>query len=164
MENKYTAPGPIFEPGPGWGEKLKKWSKKYILGWDCTLCRATRFVLIFGIVFLILARPGVNPQREQAEVDGNLIIETVRPRDGQTHLARRVLATYLEQEKIELTGGQKIFIENTLSAKIPEKLIEIGKKITIDAGEIKSAINQSKLLTASQLNKWEKYAKRVKFQ
>ena len=162
MENNYTAPGPIFEPGPGWGGKLKKWSKKYILGWDCSLCRATRFVLIFGIIFLILAGPEINNQ-ERAEVEEKTVVETVQPRDGQTHLARRLLAKFLEHNKeISLTGGQKIFIENTLSEKVPDALLVVGQNVSLDLKEITSAIEEAKLLSLSQLQRWEKYAERVK--
>ena len=162
MENNYTAPGPIFEPGPGWGGRIKKWSKKYILGWDCSLCRATRFVLIFGIIFLILAGPRINNQ-EQVEVAKNTVTETVQPGDGQTHLARRLLAKFLGQNKeISLTKGQKVFIENVLSEKVPKALLVVGQNIPLDLKEIMSAIKEAKLLSPSQLQRWEKYAERVK--
>ncbi len=160
MEN-YIAPGPIFETGPGWGGKLKKWSKKYVLGGDCTLCRATRYVLIFAIIILLAGWPKFNvPQPKPREIK---IIEVVRPKDGQTHLARRILIKYLNQNQIlELTNGQKIFIETVLREKIPNETLEqIGRQVEIEPEEIEKLVGRAKQLSPLQLKKWEVYAEGV---
>lgn len=164
-ESKYTASGPIFEPGPGWGIKLKKWVKKYALGGDCTLCRATRYVLVFGVVVLLLLIPPTNERRKTSPITANKVSETVQPRDGQTHLVRRILARYLAQNtELKLINGQKIFIETILRETIPNQLVRVGNEIEIEVGEIKKAVERSKSLTASQLQKWEKYAEGIKFE
>lgn len=159
MNEPYTASGPIFEPGPGWGGKLKKWSKKYILGGDCTLCQATRYVLVFGIIFLAIAWPKfhVPPKIEEK----SKITEIVQLKDGKTHLARRMLAKYLEQNpEIEITKAQKVFIETTLREKIVAELA-VGNTVEIAVDEIKEAVEKSKLLSPFQLKKWEFYAEAV---
>ena len=163
MSNFYIAPGPIFEPESGWGGKLKKWSKKYILGGDCALCRATRYVLVFAVIVLLAGWPKFNmPQPKPPE---NKITETVQPKDGKTHLARRVLTKYLNQNQIlELTNGQKIFIETVLREKMPDEAVnQIGSEVKIEQEEIKRAINQAEQLSPLQLKKWESYAQRVNF-
>lgn len=166
MENlPYIAPGPIFEPGPGWGGKLKKWIKKYILGGDCSLCRATRYVLIFGIVFLLLMAPKINEKKQPTPITENNISEIVRPGDGRIHLARRMLANYLAQNtETQLLNGQKVFIETILSEAILKEAVRAGNKVEIETDEIKKAIGKSESLTASQLQKWGKYAEIVKFE
>lgn len=159
MNKSYVAPGPVFEPGPGWGEKLKKWSKKYILGGNCALCRATRYVVVFGIVFLAIAWPKLNTPpsvREESK-----IVETVRHKDGKTHLARRGLVQYLEQNpEIKITKAQKVFIETSLREKILGELT-LGNTVEITTKEVEQAVEQAKLLTPLQLKKWEFYAEAV---
>ena len=164
MEKNYTAPGPIFEPGPGWGGRLKKWSKKYILGGDCVLCRATRYVLVFGIIFLIVISPKLNPVKK-LDLDQTKIVETVQPGDGKTNLARRMLAKYLDQNlTIKPTNAQRVFIETVLREKIPnDSLNKIGSQIEMYPGEIEKAIGQSGLLTPLQIKKWETYSQGISF-
>ena len=164
MSSNYIAPGPIFEPGPGWGGRLKKWSKKYILGGNCTLCRATRYVLVFGIVFLLAAWPKINLPKSSV-LESLEIVEIVQPKNGQTHLARRILAKYLNQNQtLELTNGQKIFIETVLREQIPDDALDqIGSQVKIKSEEIKKLVNQAKQLSPLQLKKWEGYSQRVNF-
>ncbi len=165
MTEKYTAPGPMFEAGPGWGKKLKKWSKKYIFAWDCALCRAARFVVIFGLVFLIVIGPKIYDKKEPQTATEKKISETIQPKDGTIHLARRILARYLaENTEIELTNGQKVFIETALSKEIPDELTHPGNTIEIGTEKIKTAIEKTNYLTPTQLQKWEKYAEGVKFE
>lgn len=154
----------MFEPGPGWGGKLKKWFKKYAWGGSCALCRDTRYVLIFGIVVLLLLMPQINEKKKTLPAIEDKINEMVRPKDSQTHLARRITAKYLTQNmESELTAGQKVFIETVLRETIPNKQVWAGNRIEIEVGEIKKTIEKAKTLSASQLEKWEKYAERVEF-
>lgn len=162
MEEKYTAPGPIFEPRPGWGGKLKKWAKKYILGGDCTLCRNARYALVFGIVVLIIMTPKINEKKQPSPITESGFSETIRHGDGQTHLARRILAKYLAKNtEIDLNEGQKIFIETILREAIPD-ILKTGNEVKLESNQIKTAIEKSELLTPSQIHQWEKYTKIVK--
>mgnify|MGYP001589209612 CR=1 FL=1 len=157
--------GPVFEFGPGWGAKTKKWFKKYVLAADCPLCRNTRYILIIGLVFIIFFGPRLelwmNPKK-QAPAQAAIIKVLVQKGDSKTKLARRALVDYLVKSPEELTGGQKIFIENILSRKITTGL-KVNGNIEFATEDIRSALNESKTLTPFQLQKWEEYSKRVSF-
>lgn len=164
-QNKpYTTPGPIFEPGPGWGGRLKKWSKKYILGWDCTLCRTTRYVLVFGVLVLVVAWPKFHAPKPPVPEE-NKITETVELNDGKTQLARKILAKYLDQNtNLNPSKAQKVFMETVLREKIPDEATKkIGNEVGLGESEIEQVINLSNLLSPLQLKKWESYAQRVSF-
>lgn len=159
--------GPVFEFGPGWGVKVKKWFKKYLIGGNCTLCRATRYVLLFGVLMLLFGGPQIklflNGQKQQALISETKITETAQLGDSKIKLARRALANYLGKfTDTTLTNGQKVFIETVLSQTITDEL-KPGTRIGFDFENIKNLIEQSRLLTPSQLQKWEDYAKKVKF-
>lgn len=159
--------GPVFEFGPGWGVKVEKWFKKYILGGNCTLCRATRYVLLFGILILIFGGPQIRTfldgQKQQALISETKITETAQLGESKIKLARRALADYLDKfAETTVTNGQKVFIETVLSQTITDEL-KPGAQVDFDFENIRTLIEQSRLLTPSQLQKWEEYAKRVKF-
>src|SRR3989344_9472684 len=159
--------GPVFDFGPGWGVKIKKWFKKYLIGGDCTLCRATRYVLLFGILVLLFGGPQIrsflNGQRQQALISETKITETAQLGESKIKLSRRALAGYLDKfTDTTLSNGQKVFIETVLSQTITDEL-KPGTRIDFDFENIKTLIEQSRLLTPSQLQKWEDYAKSVKF-
>lgn len=159
--------GPVFEFGPGWGVKIKKWFKKYLIGGDCTLCRATRYVLLFGIVVLLFGGPQIRSfldgQKQKALISETKITETAQLGESKIKLARRALGDYLDKfTSTTLTNGQKVFIETVLGQTIEEEL-KPGVRVDFDFENIKTLIEQSRLLTPSQLQKWEEYAKKVKF-
>ncbi len=159
--------GPVFEFGPGWGAKVKKWIKKYLFGGHCTLCRATRYILLFGLMLLIFGGPQLksllDSKKQQALIDENKITETVQSGDSKIKLARHALTDYLGKfSDTTITNGQRVFIETVLSQTITEEL-KPGILIKLDFENIKTLIEQSRLLTPSQLQKWEDYAKGIKF-
>lgn len=159
--------GPVFEFSPGWEVKIKKWFKKYILGGNCALCRATRYVLLFGVVVLLFGGPQIRTfldgQKQRALISETKITETAQSGDSKIKLARRALADYLDKfTDTTITKGQKVFIETVLSQTITDEL-KPGTRVDFDFENIKTLIEQSRLLTPSQLQKWEEYAKKVKF-
>lgn len=160
--------GPIFEFGPGWGHKTKKWLKKYILAGDCLLCRNTRYILIAGIIILIIGWPQfkkMSHRQPQDSLTGQIkIAEIVRTGDSKIKLARRALADYLAQfPDPALTNGQKVYIETVLGQEIDSNDFRTGNNIELSTNDIKSVITQSKSLSSSQLQRWEAAAKGVKF-
>ncbi|MBI2063255.1 MAG: hypothetical protein HYT61_03425 [Candidatus Yanofskybacteria bacterium] len=159
--------GPVFEFGPGWGSKIKKWFKKYILGGHCTLCRATRYVLLFGLVLLVFGGPQLksllDSKKQQALISETRITETAQSGDSKIKMARRALTGYLNKfTDTTVTNGQRVFIETVLSQTITDEL-KPGAQIDFDFKSVETLIEQSRLLTPSQLQKWEDYAKKVKF-
>lgn len=165
MEEKYTASGPIFEAGPGWGGRLKKWSKKYILGGDCILCRSVRYIFIFGVMVLVALWNKIDLPQQQIAQNTTVITETIQPKDGKTHLARRILYQFLKENPgIKVTAAQKVFIETILKDKITsDSTNQVGGKVEMSYEEVQNAINQANLLTPLQLKKWEGYAQRINF-
>lgn len=166
--NQQISKGPVFEFGPGWNVKTKKWFKKYILGGTCTLCRATRYVLLFGIIILLF---GGAPWKQSADTPAKdslkgqaTIAEAVQGGDSRIKLARRALSDYLVRFPGPiLSGGQKIYIETTLAQKVVSGALTVGTKIEFLVEDLKLAIEKSKSLTSSQLRRWEAAAKSVKF-
>jgi len=163
--------GPVFEPGPGWGFYVKRWIKKYIFGGDCTLCRTTRYILLFGAILLIFFGtsirsyiiPNKNGQRSLENQNRDTITEIIRPGDSKTLLVRRAIADFLaESSDPSLTNGQKVFAETVLSQKVTADL-KPGASIEFSAEDLAEAIEKSKSLSPSQLLKWEGYAKGIRF-
>lgn len=163
-----TPSGPVFDFGPGWGHKTKKWFKKYILGGKCTLCRATRYVFLLGIIILIFGGPQLRvffDGHDNQKLTGQLIIsEVIQSGDSKIKLARRALADYLTKlPDPTLTNGQKVYIETILGQEIDNDNFRAGNSIEFPTDHIKSIIEKSKLLTPSQLQRWDAAAKGVKF-
>lgn len=160
--------GPVFEFGPGWSVKTKKWFKKYVLGGNCALCRSSRYVLFFGLVILIFGGPQlkqlVSGPPKQTLTGQIKISETVQRGDSRIKLTRRALANYLAQfPDPVLTNGQKVFIETSLGQEITNDVFRTGVNVEFEIDDIESAIKKSKSLTPSQLQRWENAAKGVKF-
>ncbi len=165
---KESTRGPVFEFGPGWGTKTKKWLKKYILASNCTLCRNARYILLAGIIILIFGGPWLKRligTPENTTLTGQIkIAEVVQSGDSKIKLARHILADYLAQSPATiLSNGQKVFIETILGQKIDSNIFRAGANIEFASDDIKSAIAQSQSLTPCQLQRWERAAKLVKF-
>lgn len=96
------------------------------------------------------------------ETEGSFI-ETAGKGDGQTHLARRALANYLEKNPDSgLTAEHKIYIEDYLRKHSGAKgSIHIGTSIEFSKDLINKAIESSKKLNDKQLNNLHKYAVQV---
>ncbi|MEK7151400.1 MAG: hypothetical protein AAB784_01640 [Patescibacteria group bacterium] len=160
--------GPIFEFGPGWGAKTKKWLKKYILGGNCSLCRNTRYILLIGVIILIFGGPQLKNFVAKQPVNtltGQIkITEIIQSGDSKIKITRKALSEYLIRfPNIKLTNGQKVFIETVLGQKIDDNSMRVGLSIDISFVDIESAIKASGSLTQSQLTRWEAAAKQVKF-
>lgn len=96
------------------------------------------------------------------ETEGSFI-ETAGKGDGQTHLARRALANYLEKNPdSELTAEHKIYIEDYLRKHSGYKgRIYVGTSVEFSKDLVSKAIEGSKSLNDKQLNNLHKYAVRV---
>jgi hypothetical protein len=96
------------------------------------------------------------------ETEGSFI-ETAGRGDGQTHLARRALANYLEKNPDSaLTAEHKIYIEDFLRKNSGfKKGVNVGTSIEFSKDLVKKAIENSKKLSDKQLQNLHKYAVRV---
>jgi hypothetical protein len=90
--------------------------------------------------------------------EGGAIIEKAAKGDGVTHLARRALKDYLEDNPQELTNEHKIYIEDYLKDKVGPRPLEVDEEITFSEDLIKEAIDASLELNPEQLKNLEKYS------
>jgi len=90
-------------------------------------------------------------------------IESAGKGDGQTHLARKALANYLEKNPDStLTAEHKIYIEDFLRKNSGFKgKIFVGTSLEFSKDNIKEAIGSSQKLSDNQLKNLEKYSARV---
>jgi len=90
-------------------------------------------------------------------------IESAGKGDGQTHLARKALANYLEKNPDStLTAEHKIYIEDFLRKNSGFKgKIFVGTSVEFSKDNIKEAIGSSQKLSDNQLKNLEKYSARV---
>ena len=168
VDNRQKSNGPVFEFGPGWGAKTKKFLKKYALGGDCSLCRDTRYVLLAVIIILVVGWPYFKKmagQQQPEPLTGQIkIAEVVQHGDSKIKLARRALTNYLAQSPdVSLTNGQRVFIETIIGQDIANDRFKTGTNIDFSADTLKSLIAKSKSLSPSQLKYWETAAKGIKF-
>ncbi|MFH0969651.1 MAG: hypothetical protein V1804_04035 [Patescibacteria group bacterium] len=96
------------------------------------------------------------------ETEGSFI-ESAGKGDGQTHLARRALANYLEKNPDSgLIAEHKIYIEDYLRKHSGFKgKVKVGTSIEFSKDLINKAIAGSKQLNDKQLQNLHKYAVRV---
>jgi len=90
--------------------------------------------------------------------EAGTIIEKAVKGDGVTHLARRALKDYLEDNPQELTNEHKVYIEDYLKDNIGSRPLEIDEEIAFSEDLIKEAIDASLQLTPEQLKVIEKYS------
>lgn len=92
------------------------------------------------------------------------ISQLVIRNDNQTKLARRAIASYLEQHiDVALSNAQKLFIETSLAQARKNSRLQVGTSVEFSMTEIESLIEKSKDLTAIQIKAWSDLAKNVKF-
>lgn len=188
--------GPKFDTGD-WIEKFKKWFNRY----RQTIIFVVILAVIAGGIYFSYRDTGVKEEEQveqpkeevtisekeevqkpetkagEEKVVGERVVteeaitESAAKGEGITHLARKALQGYLEENPDigkELTKEHKIYIEDYLKdAKVAErggkKTLQIGAQITFSKDLIKQAIDSSKGLSDSQLKNIQiKYSPLVK--
>ncbi len=153
--------GPVFEAGPGWGLRLKTWLRRYS---KIILPAVTIVVLAFGFFITYKNWTGTIGVVKKKVTIVNKIYEKVLSSDSSVLLARRALADYLRVSPDQtLSPGQKVFVEEILRKTIDAITLTIDQRVEFNLDDVITAINKSKTLSASQLQKWEAYAKNVRF-
>ena len=104
----------------------------------------------------------VKPLQETAEtirVTDDKITVVVMKGNGYTQLARRALAEYLKTHNVpELRAEHKIFIEDFLQKKVPDKhRLFAGDEVSFSTTQIQEAIDAALQLTDSQIQNLSKY-------
>ncbi len=94
--------------------------------------------------------------------------EVAKKGDGLTHLARRATTSYIEDESINLSSEERIYVEDYVQKRLaPEKTglrhLEVGEEIEVPIELIEEAIAQAELLTTHQIENLSHYAALVSF-
>ncbi len=158
---KFTASGPVFEFGPGWGVKTKTWLRKYFL-------KVVVPVVILILALILLTR-GLDKLSEKAQLiitpnlNKSAIVLTVARGDSWPLLARKAITEYLGQNPDKnFSSGQKLFAEEKLRVQLAvAKSLKTNQQITVSNGEIQSALDQSLLLNKYELVIWNNYAQKA---
>ncbi len=97
------------------------------------------------------------------ESKGRSYEETAKRGEGITHLARRAVRRYLEENPInfDLTPGQRIFIEDYVQNYIGDRGLYLGEKISISEDLIVQGINSAQELCEVGLRNLENFSNLV---
>lgn len=85
--------------------------------------------------------------------------------EGITHLARRALKKYLQEnpQNFQVTPEHKIYIEDYLAKKMGGGWLKLGEQLEFSENLIKEAIENASQLTPEQLENLTQYAQLVPF-
>ncbi len=94
--------------------------------------------------------------------------EVARKGDGLTHLARRALTSYMEEEDVQLSPEERVYIEDYVQKRLaPEKTglrhLEVGEDVEISVDLIEEALQSAKQLSPIQTQNLGQYAAIVSF-
>jgi len=176
----------------GWGKMARDWLKRY--GSSIVLPIVALAILAGGIylyanqsteetIFLtednsaslvdLDQETTLSDQQTQEDItetipavkkEAGSIIETAVNGDGITHLARRALEHYLEENSQELTNEHKIYIEDYLKDTTDSRPLEAEEEVSFSEDLIQEAIDASLQLSPEQLKNLEKYSALVDWQ
>lgn len=87
-------------------------------------------------------------------------IEKAEKGEGLTHLTRRALKKYLQQnsQSFEATPEHKIYIEDYIAKKKGGRWLNLGEEVEISESLLKEAIEKAKTLSSEQLQNLEQYS------
>jgi len=92
-----------------------------------------------------------------------IFIEVAEAGEGITHLARRALKKYLQEnpQDFEVTAEHKIYIEDYIQKKTGDGWLILGETLTFSEELIVEAINKDRQLTPDQLENLKQYSQLV---
>lgn len=165
--------GPLFTPGPGWGERFSKWMRsnffKIVLPIIIIALAVVLLIIFLGKKESEKAKEISTPTPKITEVekkedfvkkvDGKKIfVMKAQKGEGITHLARRSLKKYLDENPLEWVKAEhKIYIEDYLKDLHGERLLEIGEEIEFNTDDIAKAIEKANGLSEKDLSNLSKY-------
>jgi len=94
--------------------------------------------------------------------------KTAKKGDGLTHLAREALTSYMEEEGLDLSDEERVYIEDYVQKRLsPEKseprFLDIGEEVEISVELIEEGITQAEELTPEQTENLQQYSAQVVF-
>ena len=110
----------------------------------------------------------VTVSEEEASFTKEVYREVAEKGDGLTHLARRATTSYIEDENINLSSEERIYVEDYVQKRLaPEKIglrhLEIGEEVEVPTELIEEAIVQAEMLTTQQIENLSQYTALVSF-
>jgi len=102
------------------------------------------------------------PEVEIPDVEREYI-EVAEAGEGITHLARRALKKYLQEnpQDFEVTAEHKIYIEDYIQKKTDDDWLILRETLTFSEELIVEAINKDRQLTPDQLENLKQYSQLV---
>ena len=99
----------------------------------------------------------------QIPVQEGTYLETAQNGEGITHLARRALGKYLQEnpQDFEVTAEHKIYIEDYLAKSMGDRWLNLGENIEFSETLLKEAIGKAKDLTPEQLQNLTQFSQLV---
>jgi len=92
---------------------------------------------------------------------GKTYEETAGEGEGITNLVRRAIKRYSEENNIEITSEQKVFVEDHIQNHIGDRVLQINETITISEDLIAEGMSKSQELTDSELEHLENFSELV---
>lgn len=97
-------------------------------------------------------------QAQETKTTNAITITEVAARsEGITHLARRAIKEYSENNGVTLNAEQKIYTEDYLSKKTGTKILEVGEEVEFSAELINQGIEKAQGLSQKQIENLSKY-------
>jgi len=105
--------------------------------------------------------PGIQPEIQKNEEKKYL--ETAEWGEGITHLARRAVKKYLQEnpQNFEVRPEHKIYLEDYLAKKMGGGWLNLGQTLEFSENLIKEAIQKAETLTPEQLENLTQYSQLV---
>ncbi|MEX0870005.1 MAG: hypothetical protein WDZ39_01075, partial [Candidatus Spechtbacterales bacterium] len=95
------------------------------------------------------------------DVPNGKITQTVQSGEGVTHLARRTIATHLENSEHSLTAEQKIYAEDHLRKTVNKNSLEPGEEVVFTLENVEKAIDEAISLEEWQLDNLKQYTQNM---
>jgi hypothetical protein len=78
--------------------------------------------------------------------------------DNQTKLVRRVIAQYVDEADVEISGEQRVYMETHLVNSLPRNdMIFVGDTIRVNSDEMMALVDSSQNLSDADLALWAAY-------
>jgi len=104
---------------------------------------------------------GETPNADSTHTD-TAYSEAAQVGEGVTHLARRAVNGYLnEQGILDLTAEHKVFVEDYLAKYSGAYALEVGESRTFETSTLDQAITAARALSADQLDNLKQYSAMV---
>lgn len=94
--------------------------------------------------------------------------KTAQKGDGLTHLARRAVTSYMEEEKINLSKEERVYVEDYVQKRLhtekeEPRFLDIGEEVEISLELIYKGVSSAKNLTSQQIDNLSQYSVLVNF-